>query len=347
MKQTGQILKEAREAQKLTVNEVAMATKINPRMIRALEEGDLEALPAKTFLRGFVRSYAGQLKLDVDQVLDTFLEEMGTTLPEHTEHPSESAPTASSRLPVIQDRGIIQKVLAATAIIFLILLIIGVKKVVEKYEKEGQVERPTDIQGLNREETAPVPEPTEEGTNEANLNPNAPEKTASNPELEPNESESTKLEKINQEEVEKQALEKATAEKAKQEEVEKQAAATAAEQKTATEVEAQKPEAPPTAPVAAAEKEEAKKPVETAGGDSALATQEIILEALDNVVVEFRVNKGQLQKVTLQPDQIHTIKAKGSVAIDLSDGGAVNIIHNGQERGVPGDLGVPKKVKIP
>lgn len=75
--------------------------------------------------------------------------------------------------------------------------------------------------------------------------------------------------------------------------------------------------------------------------------QEIILEALDQVEVSFRIDGGKLEKMILKPEQIHTFKGRGSVAIDLSDGGAVNVIHNGIDRGVPGDLGKPKKIKYP
>ncbi len=73
---------------------------------------------------------------------------------------------------------------------------------------------------------------------------------------------------------------------------------------------------------------------------------EIIVEALDVVEIEFRVGNGDMKRITLKPDQIHTIKALGPVILNLSDGGAVNLIHNGRDKGVPGDLGKPKRIKI-
>ncbi|HEX8989540.1 MAG TPA: RodZ domain-containing protein [Rhodocyclaceae bacterium] len=61
----GGFLREAREARKLTVFEVAQSLKFSPRQIEALEADDFAALPAgSTFQRGFVRSYAKLLKLD-------------------------------------------------------------------------------------------------------------------------------------------------------------------------------------------------------------------------------------------------------------------------------------------
>ena len=81
MKITGQILKENRERRGISVNEVAIATKINVRTIMAMEAGDVDKLPPKTFLRGFVRAYATYLELDVESLLNTFFDEMGSTKP--------------------------------------------------------------------------------------------------------------------------------------------------------------------------------------------------------------------------------------------------------------------------
>lgn len=61
----GAFLREAREARKLTVFEVAQSLKFSPRQIEALEADDYDALPpGPTFRRGFVRGYAKLLKLD-------------------------------------------------------------------------------------------------------------------------------------------------------------------------------------------------------------------------------------------------------------------------------------------
>jgi cytoskeleton protein RodZ len=61
----GSFLREAREARKLSVFEVAQSLKFSPRQIEALEADDFSSLPpGATFQRGFVRGYAKLLKLD-------------------------------------------------------------------------------------------------------------------------------------------------------------------------------------------------------------------------------------------------------------------------------------------
>jgi len=60
----GAILRDAREAQGMSVYDVAERIKFAPRQIEALEANDFANLPKATFLRGFVRSYARVLQLD-------------------------------------------------------------------------------------------------------------------------------------------------------------------------------------------------------------------------------------------------------------------------------------------
>ncbi len=65
----GAILKQAREAQGLSLGEVAGALKFSSRQIEALEADRHDLLQGKTFLRGFVRSYARLLKLSPESLL--------------------------------------------------------------------------------------------------------------------------------------------------------------------------------------------------------------------------------------------------------------------------------------
>jgi cytoskeletal protein RodZ len=62
-------LRAAREAQGLSVHEVADMTKIRTDHIRALEEGTYDTFAAPVYVRGFVRTYAAILRLDVSQIL--------------------------------------------------------------------------------------------------------------------------------------------------------------------------------------------------------------------------------------------------------------------------------------
>jgi cytoskeletal protein RodZ len=69
-------LRTAREASKLTIEEIADLTKIRTDRVRALESGKFDAFSATIYIRGSVKAYAKALKLDeapLLAVLDTEL----------------------------------------------------------------------------------------------------------------------------------------------------------------------------------------------------------------------------------------------------------------------------------
>ena len=81
-------LRTSREAQSLTVYQVAEITKIRTDHVRALEEGKYEAFAAPVYIRGFVRTYAGLLKLDVPRLMSLLETELSQTEKFHELPPS-------------------------------------------------------------------------------------------------------------------------------------------------------------------------------------------------------------------------------------------------------------------
>src|SRR6185312_14998470 len=143
-----------------------MSLKINPKILKAIEESDEKNLPAKTFLRGFIRSYAQYLRLDVEEILKQFQDELGSTRPAEPKNettPTTAAPIAeapkgnpSNQSPIEQkiikpkkekplgkakDENLnpssSSRVFTIIGAIVLVLLIAFVAKMVEKYQKES------------------------------------------------------------------------------------------------------------------------------------------------------------------------------------------------------------------
>lgn len=77
----GQQLRKTREARSITLEQASQATRIRIHYLQALEEGRIELLPSNVQLRGFLRAYAGYLKLDPQPLLDAL---DGVPLPEPT-----------------------------------------------------------------------------------------------------------------------------------------------------------------------------------------------------------------------------------------------------------------------
>lgn len=72
-------LRNAREAQNLTVHQVAEITKIRTDHVRAIEEGNFDVFVAPVYIRGFVRTYSKLLKLDVAAVMADLDKELRAT----------------------------------------------------------------------------------------------------------------------------------------------------------------------------------------------------------------------------------------------------------------------------
>lgn len=65
----GEQLRAAREAQGMSVLEVAQALMLAARQVEAIENDDWTKLPGDTFARGFIRNYARLVKLDSEALL--------------------------------------------------------------------------------------------------------------------------------------------------------------------------------------------------------------------------------------------------------------------------------------
>ena len=68
----GQILRQAREQQNLTVAQVAQQLNLGKSLIDDLELDQVDAKLSSTFVRGYLRSYAKLLKIPAQQVLDAY-----------------------------------------------------------------------------------------------------------------------------------------------------------------------------------------------------------------------------------------------------------------------------------
>jgi cytoskeletal protein RodZ len=72
-------LRVAREAQGLTMQQVADATKIRTDHISALEQGNFSVFTAPIYIRGSVKNYAKLLKLDLPPLMAALDLELGRT----------------------------------------------------------------------------------------------------------------------------------------------------------------------------------------------------------------------------------------------------------------------------
>ena len=77
MSSFGEQIKRERELRKVSLKEIADATKISVRYLRSLEENDFSQLPGGVFDRGYVRAYAQFVGLDEEATVEAYLAERG------------------------------------------------------------------------------------------------------------------------------------------------------------------------------------------------------------------------------------------------------------------------------
>lgn len=155
-------LREAREAQKLTVQELAEITKIRSDHIRALEEGNFNVFSAPVYIRGFVRTVSTLLKMDVPQVMSNLEAELGQTVkfrepPPLTDQPKTMVDFVMLQLSKVNWRGGAVLV-GGLAVIAVVVLVIAIRKHARHSDPYAGL-KPGIYQSSNSGETLPLPTP--------------------------------------------------------------------------------------------------------------------------------------------------------------------------------------------
>ena len=98
METLGQFLKRERELREISVDDIAHSTKIRKSYIESIETDQLEKLPGRTFVIGFLRAYAQTIGLDDNEVVNRYLDvvhqqsEITTpSTPQPTKNPQEAS----------------------------------------------------------------------------------------------------------------------------------------------------------------------------------------------------------------------------------------------------------------
>jgi hypothetical protein len=121
----GYSLRSARERQGIDLPEAELATKIRAKYIRALEDEDFDALPADTYARGFLRTYADYLGLDGEIYVDEYASRFHNADWEDEPKLARARPRRPRRERTIERRGV---VLTFAGIAIVTALVIGAWK---------------------------------------------------------------------------------------------------------------------------------------------------------------------------------------------------------------------------
>ena len=120
MFEIGSSLREARLRQGLDFPEIEQATKIRGKYLRALEDEQFTLLPAETYVKGFLRSYAEYLGLDGQLYVDEFNSRYVVGEDQPAPRPRRS--TQPSRRPRVQSRVVLLTLLGIVLVTALVIV---------------------------------------------------------------------------------------------------------------------------------------------------------------------------------------------------------------------------------
>ncbi|HEX3015500.1 MAG TPA: RodZ domain-containing protein [Desulfobacteria bacterium] len=125
MQSIGDTLREAREQKGLTIRDLEEMTKIRTHYLKALEEERFEQLPGKTYVIGFLRSYARALGLNAQEIVDIYKE----TGEKSTFKPVDITPAAEPSVATLVKRSqpLPRWVVIAALCVLAILTLYGVR----------------------------------------------------------------------------------------------------------------------------------------------------------------------------------------------------------------------------
>lgn len=111
----GAQLAQAREAHGLSIAEVAARLRLHPKQVAALEQEQLDKLPEPAFVRGFLRNYAKELRLDPAPLLAALAEQQA---------PTDDIPTMIGGPPADVRRAVVERSSRLTVIVGVVAVIV-------------------------------------------------------------------------------------------------------------------------------------------------------------------------------------------------------------------------------
>jgi len=125
----GNILKEAREAKGLSLDELQSITKIQKRYLIGIEDGNYSMMPGKFYVRAFIKQYAEAVGLDPDPLFEQYKNEIPNTyneeLPEQlsrVQSRKSISPDTSRIFDVLPKILIVVFIIGATALIWYLIV---------------------------------------------------------------------------------------------------------------------------------------------------------------------------------------------------------------------------------
>ncbi len=324
MKSIGQTLREARERQGLSIEDVAESTKIHPYKLMSIEDDDRKKLPARVFAIGLIKSYARELKVDMklidelcrkayaDESSSPTAEPVGLpTSPHSQEPPPETQPVGLFQIP--------KPFAIFLSLAFIMALVLSIYFVAQKMESYSQEEAQTNSI-LDFEQEALEQDASENDTQNEDLELSAKPKAQESEKTVPTVTVAPLPEKMKPTQPE---IEPTTAPAAVEFEDDNNFEADSSDKKTVS------------------DDDDKSSPVVS------LSDQKLTVKALDKVRIEIIWSDGYNQGLILKRNESKTLIFSSPIRVRIDNGGAVEVSFNDKSKGVPGSLNKPIELQYP
>ncbi len=335
MQKLGQYLKKQREKQNLSLEDLAARTKIHIQKLEDIEKGQRDKLPAKVFCIGLVKSYARELRVDmehVNQLIDeAFAETKASDEAPVVEAPAPKNPTNSSQDDQMVGLFKVPKIvmIAASGLLSLLLLFF-IFQVVEKmnaYSKEEAL--PKEVFVLD-----------EEAVDNSNLEDNLEGK----PEPITSEQESSETDKSSESVSETDSAEN---QNDTQPAVVTELSEDGNPQQETKPPEAARPAVPPMDMSEGDFSEDNFGGPATASSSDVVSDNKLTLTALEPIRAEVVWSDGYVQVMLLKSNESKTLVFSQPITLRVNNGGAVQVSFNESEKKVPGPFNKPIEIQYP
>ena len=303
----GQALKERREAQKIPLKKVADQTKINISLLQAIEEGRVEPFPVHAYLRGFIMAYAKALGMDEKEWAEE-LKSLSST--EENVHLSEVAGASGPVESLIEKDMRLTPVILATLILFVLGSILVLSNILNSHKEKKALSQQAE-HWAKEPEPKLLPEKKPSVSNKVKAHPNPV------PSIPPVETKKEPMEEKNLPNLPSSATTNQNTALAEKETVPKE-----------------------TVPKETVPQEQNKPDFE----NKPTKGLEIIVKALEEVRVHYRVDEGEKESVLLAEDQFRVLKGMTSVFIQTRHSDLIYIFRNGKDLGLFGPGGRKEQI---
>lgn len=315
----GEFLRGERERRHITIEQVASATKINVKLLHALESDNYDALPAKPFVRGFVTSYTRYVGLDYREVLARFDPYLDEKSGRKFKRPAD-APHIFVEKEGQSDNSKTALTVFMAGFLVLAIIVFAVVKPSLKHHRSKSKDKPVIT---NEEIVTVVPPPSEGSPITVKQDPSEPVKTEP-AKIEPAQLAATPAPTLVPSPIPSPAQPKA------------QAAVKPVPAAKATPV---AKAAPAAKPMAAPKPAPAPSPVPLVGAGGIKlppipnneVKHRLIVRALDDAWVKYQVDDRPLQQYTLKKDKVIFVRARTSLRFTTAKPKALEISFDNQQ----------------